>query len=77
MGAAALVPYWNWNCPRCHRTLVLIRDTCEGRHLLAALTHASGSTADALMADGTLGLQHARDGYTFACACTDGEATHG
>jgi hypothetical protein len=62
---------WVWRCPRCHGTLVTLRDTCEGRRLLAILVHAAAATADELLQQGTLHHADLTRGIHWLCACHD------
>ena len=45
---------WVWRCADCRGMLMWMRDSFQGRRLLAVLTHDADATAEELMARGTL-----------------------
>jgi hypothetical protein len=65
-----LLGCWTWRCADCRGILVWIRDTFQGRRLLAVLMHDAEATAEELMARGM--LRFAPDSlqeHLWLCCC--------
>lgn len=60
---------WSWSCPRCTGQLITVRDTSEGRALLATLAQAMETTLAALMRRGVLTRIDMRTGMHWLCEC--------
>jgi hypothetical protein len=62
---------WVWICPACRGMICLIRDTFQGRRLLAILVREAEATAEELLQQGTLRLVDMAHGLHWTCCCDD------